>query len=320
MFRWGVLGTARIAEQQVIPAIQRSSNGEVVAVSSSSGRAAAYAERLNIPVAHTSHEALLADPDVDAVYIPLPNSAHVEWTVKAATAGKHVLCEKPIALDEAGLAEAEAACDSHGVQLAEAFMYRHHPQIAAVRDLLASGRIGDLVAIDGRFHFRLDRSAGPNIRLDPDLGGGALRDVGCYPVDLMNLLAGAAPDEVVATSIERGDVDTTTAGFLRYGDVVGTFSCGFDAPAGDSALVTGSAGTIGIRRPFRPDRGGAVLVVTGADGNSETIEPDGDAYVAEVEDFARRVQDGDPDLQGRQLSRWTLETTTRLLESARIGR
>jgi D-xylose 1-dehydrogenase (NADP+, D-xylono-1,5-lactone-forming) len=314
VLRWGVLGTARIAAQQVIPAIKKASNGDVVAVSSSSGRAAPYAERLGIPVAHNSHEALLADPDVDAVYIPLPNSMHVEWTVKAAEAGKHVLCEKPVALDPAGLAEAEAACDARGVHLAEAFMYRHHPQIAVVRDLIANGRIGDLVAIDARFHFLLDRSAGPNIRLDPDLGGGALRDVGCYPVDLMNLLAGAAPDEVVATSIERGDVDTTTAGYLRYGDVVGTFSCGFDSPAGDSALVIGSAGTIGIRRPFRPDRGGAVLVVTGADGRTETIEPEGDAYVAEVEDFARRVLDRDPDTQGRRLSRWTLETTTRLLE------
>jgi len=315
--KWGVLGTARIAEQQVIPAIAQSSNGRVVAVSSGSGAAAEYAGRLGILAAYDSHEALLADPDVDAVYIPLPNSLHVEWTVKAAAAGKHVLCEKPIALGPDGLAEAEAACDQQGVLLAEAFMYRHHPQLAVVRELLASGRIGRLVSVDARFHFLLDPAAGPNIRLDPDLGGGALRDVGCYPVDLMNLLVGAPPDQVVAISIERGGVDTTTAGVLRYGDVAGTFSCGFDAPAGDSALLIGAAGSIAIRRPFRPDRGGAVLVVTGADGSTETIEPDGNAYVAEVEDFARRVLTADPDEHGRQLSHWTLETTTRLAASAR---
>jgi xylose dehydrogenase (NAD/NADP) len=316
VLRWGVLGTARIAEQKVIPAIVASSNGRVVAVSSSSGSAAAYADRLGIPIAYDDHEALLADPDVDAVYIPLPNSLHASWTIRAAGAGKHVLCEKPIALTPDELTAVENACDAAGVQVAEAFMYRHHPQIDVVRSVLASGRIGRLVSIDARFHFLLDPEAGPNIRLDASLGGGALRDVGCYPIDLMNLLLGRAPSEVVALSTERGGVDTTTAGVLRYdtadGSVIGSFSCGFDAPAGDSALLIGSAGRIAIRRPFRPDRGGAAVIVTTQDGTTETLEPSGDSYVLEVESFADRVLSGKPDDVGRQLSRWTVETTTRL--------
>ncbi len=316
MLRWGVLGTSRIAEQKVIPAIVASSNGQIVAVSSGSGRAAEYAGRLGIPIAYDDHQALLADPDIDAVYIPLPNSLHASWTIRAAEAGKHVLCEKPIALTPEELTAVESACDAAGVQLAEAFMYRHHPQLDVVRSVITSGRIGRLVGIDARFHFLLDPAAGPNIRLDPSLGGGALRDVGCYPIDLMNLLLGRAPSQVIALSTERGGVDTTTAGVLRYdtpdGPVVGSFSCGFDAPAGDSALLIGSAGTIAIRRPFRPDRGGAAVIVTTSDGGIELLEPKGDSYLLEVESFASHILSGKPDNASRQLSRWTVETTTRL--------
>jgi D-xylose 1-dehydrogenase (NADP+, D-xylono-1,5-lactone-forming) len=310
--RIGVLGTARIAEQLVIPAIGRSGNARVVAVSSGSGRAAEYAERLGIPAAYESHDELLASEEVDAVYVPLPNSLHAEWSVKAAAAGKHVLCEKPIAMTPAELAEIEAAGREHGVQIAEAFMYRHHPQIAAVRELLASGRIGRLVAIDARFHYFLDRR--PNIRLDPALGGGALRDVGCYPIDLANLLVGRAPTEVRAVATMREGVDMTTAGTLCYDDVVASFSSSFESPAGDQALLMGTEGSIELRGPFRPDRfgAGAVVVVTGADGSAETTEIEGDLYRCLIEDFADAVLAGRPDEAGQDVTRWTTEVIDRV--------
>ena len=317
MVWWGVLGTARIAEKMVIPAIDASDTGSVLAVSSASGRAKEYAGRLGIPKAYDAHDDLLADDEVDAVYIPLPNTLHAEWTMRAARAGKHVLCEKPIALDPAELAEVEAVCRDAGVVLAEAFMYRHHPQIGVVRDLIADGRIGELVMVDGRFHFRLDPAAGPNIRMDASLGGGAVRDVGCYPIDLANLLVGRAPDAVSAASVVRDGVDTTTAGTLHYGDVIASFSCGFDAPAGDSALVIGTAGSIAIRRPFRPDRGGASLIVTGADGASETIDVPGDSYVAEVDRFAELIGRGESDETDLALTRRTVAVTSQVLAAAK---
>ena len=319
MVRWGVLGTARIAEVAVIPAIGRSETGEVVAVSSGSGRAKEYAGRLGIPKAYDGHDELLADDEVDAVYIPLPNTLHAEWTMRAAGAGKHVLCEKPIAMDPAELAEVEAVCREAGVVLAEAFMYRHHPQIDAVRTLIADGRIGRLVAIDARFHFLLDPAVGPNIRLDAGLGGGAVRDVGCYPIDLANLLVGRAPEAVTAAAITKNGIDTTTLGTLHYGDVVASFSCGFDAPAGNSALILGSAGTIAIRRPFRPDRGGASLIVTVGD-EQETVDVPGDLYVAEVDRFAELVRRGESDQADLELTRRTVAVCSEVLHQTSPSR
>src|SRR5699024_8585522 len=175
---WGVLGAARIAREKVIPAIGRAQAGEVVAVSSASGRAEPYAEELGIARAYASHEELLADPQVESVYIALPNAHHAEWIQRAARAGKHVLCEKPIVLGPTELAAVEAAAAETGVVVAEAFMYRHHPQLATVRDLLDDGTLGDLVALHARLHFNLDRATGStDIRLNPTLGGGSLLDL-----------------------------------------------------------------------------------------------------------------------------------------------
>src|ERR1700682_2823124 len=214
---WGVPGAARIAEQQVVPAVARSTNGRVLGVSSASGQARQFAERLGIPRAYTSHDELLADPEIDFIYLPLPNALHSEWTMRAAAAGKHVLCEKPIALSPNQLTEMEDACQESGVQLSEAFMYRHHPQIERVRELLTDGSIGEVRAVDARFHFLMDLSAGSDIRLDEALGGGALLDVGCYPIDLMNLLFGGPASEVAALSSlpDGAGVDTALAAALR---------------------------------------------------------------------------------------------------------
>jgi D-xylose 1-dehydrogenase (NADP+, D-xylono-1,5-lactone-forming) len=319
--RWGVLGTARIAEQHVIPAIEASATGRVIAVSSGSGRQTAYAERLGIPRAYATHDELLADPDVDAVYIPLPNVMHRDWTIRAAEAGKHVLCEKPIALSSTQLDEIEAACSANRVHFAEAFMYRHHPQIRVVQDLLERGRIGDVVALEARFHFLLDPAAGPNIRLEHTLGGGALRDIGCYPIDLMNLLMKGRPTQVAAVAVTRqdGQVETAIAGLLQFETVIGSWGCSFGSPARDRCVIIGSSGTIELQNPFRPDQNAGTGVITvWTDGETETIELNGDSYRLEVEEFARRIAADDPDEANTELSRRTVETSERVAQAAQL--
>lgn len=317
---WGVLGTARIAEQQIVPAVSRSTNGRVLGLSSASGRAGTFAQNLGIPRAYNSHAALLADPEIDAVYIPLPNALHSPWTIRAAAAGKHVLCEKPIALNPDELTEMEAAGVSAGVQISEAFMYRYHPQIDRVRGMLADGRIGEVRTIEARFHFLMDTSAGTDIRLDANLGGGALRDLGCYPIDLMNLLLDAPPAEVAAVAVQpdSAGVEFTFAAALRYDTgVVGTFSCGFESPTMDHCMIVGTRGSIELQHPFRADANSGVIVVR-TSSHSERIEVNGDAYLSEVEGFARRILANAPDQGGVRLSRWTVATTYRLAQAARL--
>ena len=195
--RWGILSTADIARAKVIPGSAGQVARRSVAIASRDGeRAAVVADELGIPRAHRSYEALLADPEVDAVYIPLPNHLHAEWTIAAARAGKHVLCEKPLAMTAADAERMVAVCRAEGVHLMEAFMYRLHPSWVAVRELVASGRIGRLVAVDSWFSFFNDDPS--NIRNKREAGGGALFDVGCYCVNLSRMLFDAEPIAVDA--------------------------------------------------------------------------------------------------------------------------
>ena len=190
--RWGVLGAANIAVQKVIPAMRRSRHCEVVAIASRDpAKARAAADATGVGRAYGSYEELLADPDVDAVYNPLPNHLHVPWSVRAAEAGKHVLCEKPVALSADEARALLAARDRTGVQIAEAFMVRAHPQWLGVRDLVRDGRVGDLRLVTGHFsYYRVDPA---DIRSRREWGGGALMDIGCYPVTLARWLFGAEP-------------------------------------------------------------------------------------------------------------------------------
>ncbi|MCG6958224.1 MAG: Gfo/Idh/MocA family oxidoreductase, partial [Gemmatimonadetes bacterium] len=190
--RWGVMSTANIGRAAVNPAIQASTNGVLTVIASrDEARARAFAERASIPRWHGSYEALVDDPEVDALYIALPNSLHREWTIRAAEAGKHVLCEKPLALDAGECREMQAAADAHGVKLMEAFMYRFHPRTGKVLEMVRSGALGDLRTLRSAFTFRLTRPG--NIRMDPDLGGGALMDVGCYCVNVSRTVVGGEP-------------------------------------------------------------------------------------------------------------------------------
>jgi D-xylose 1-dehydrogenase (NADP+, D-xylono-1,5-lactone-forming) len=313
--RWGVLGAARIARKAVIPAIRRADAGEVVAVASAGGHAERFAAELEIPRAYASYDELLADPDVDAVYIALPNVSHARWIIAAARAGKHVLCEKPIALSTADLEAVTEACAAAGVQFAEAFMYRHHPQLRRLRELLDGGTVGDLVTVESSFHFELARSEPLDIRLRPDLGGGVLRDIGCYPVDLLGWLTGAEPDDlgVVVHRDEPGGADTRMAVAARYADVTANLHCSFDAPFRAEARLIGTAGTIELPDVFRADRrGGTARIRIERDGDVSVVEVEGDQYGAQVAAFARRVADGVEDAEGAALTRRTAATLERI--------
>jgi predicted dehydrogenase len=289
--RWGVLSTANIGKRAVIPAIQRSHNGQVLALASrDAAQARQAADTLSIPRAFGSYEALLADPEVEAVYIPLPNSMHREWAIRAAQAGKHILCEKPLALNAAECAEMAAAARQHGVLLMEAFMYRFHPQTLRVLELLRQGAIGAPRLIKASFSFHLTNPA--NIRLQPDLGGGALMDVGCYCVNVSRTLFGAEPVEAQAYAAwSASGVDEVLAGSLRFpGGQIAQFDCGFALARRESYQVVGPDGLIEAPVAFLPGHDDATLLIRrAAESATETI-PGVDEYQLMVEHFAACVR------------------------------
>ena len=254
--RWGVLSTANIGRAAVNPALQASRNGVLQAVASRDAeRADAFAREHGIPRAYGSYEALIDDPDIDALYVPLPNSLHREWVIRAVGAGKHVLCEKPLALGAADCLEMAAAAEEAGVKLMEAFMYRFHPRIERVVDMIRDGHIGEVGAVRSTFTFRL-RSP-DNIRLDPSLGGGSLMDVGCYCVNVSRTIVGEEPHAVQATAqwTERG-VDEAFAGLLHFpGGAVAHFDCALTLERCERFEVAGSDGYLDVDHAFLPGHG-----------------------------------------------------------------
>jgi predicted dehydrogenase len=301
--RWGVLSTANIAQKTWIPGVRRSprGRGEVVAIASRDGAAAeAVANALAIPRAHGSYEALIADPEVDALYIPLPNHLHREWAIEAMRAGKHVLCEKPLALTSGQAQEMVDAAASAGVLLMEAFMYRLHPSWVAVRELLAAGRIGRLQTVQSWFSYYNDDPR--NIRNSAEAGGGALMDIGCYSVNLSRMLFGAEPERVEAAMVRDPDlgVDTLTSGLLVFpGGGTATFTCSTRSENDQRVHIYGTEGHISIGIPFNipPDRPSHVFVTHGGEPpvapeverfTFETADP----YGVEADAFADAVLDG----------------------------
>ena len=298
--RWGVLSTAKIGIDKVIPATAAADRCEVVAIASRDlERARAAAFELGIARAFGSYEDLLADPDVDAVYNPLPNHLHAEWTIAAARAGKHVLCEKPLATTSADAERMIQACEAEGVLLMEAFMYRLHPTWEAVTSLVASGRIGELKTVQSWFSYFNDDPG--DIRNLVETGGGALYDIGCYCVNLSRMLFGAEPERV-GGSVLRDPVmgiDVLTSGILDFGDVVATFTCSTRAEPDQRVHIYGTEGRISLEIPFNipPDRPTRVSHTAGGDPPVRpetevlTFDP-ANEYTIQAERFAAAVLDG----------------------------
>jgi predicted dehydrogenase len=298
--RWGILSTADIARKKVIPGMRRGRRNEVVAIASRDARAAErVAAELAIPRAHGSYEALLDDSAVEAVYVPLPNHRHAEWTIAAAEAGKHVLCEKPLALTAAEAERMVAACDRAGVLLMEAFMYRHHPSWRATVDLVRDGAIGQLRAVDTWFSYYNDDPA--NIRNIADAGGGALYDIGCYAINVARLLFDGEPIRVSA-AIERDPamgIDILTTAILEFERGVSTFGCSTRMESDQRVSIYGTEGRISVEIPFNipPDRPTHLFLTKGGDPpvapatERLTFDP-ADPYGVEADVFAAAVLDG----------------------------
>jgi len=289
--RWGILSTARIGTRRVIPAILRSRTGVAAAIASRDrDRATATAARFGIPRAYGSYEALLADPEIDAIYNPLPNSLHAEWTIAAAEAGKHVLCEKPLAHNAADAQRMVDAAARAGILLQEAFMYRFHPQIERLVDLVRGGAVGRPWLVRAAFSFTVRTS--PDIRLSPALGGGGLLDVGCYCVNLSRLLLGE-PDGAAAAVVEEGGVDVRAAGLLTFpGGAAALIDCGLRAPYRQVGEVIGTEGMIALARPFQPEEDPVTILVRRGDGEERLDIPGANQYVLMLDHFGECVQTG----------------------------
>lgn len=284
---WGILGTARIAEKAVIPALLSMKHNPIIAVASRDlTRAQEFAAPFEIPRAYGSYDELLADSNIQAVYLPLPNSEHAKWAIKAMQAGKHVLVEKPFALDadEAQLMVSTALENS--VVLMEAFMYRHSERFEKIREIVRSGTIGKIRLIQAGFTFTLSNP--DDIRLAPDLGGGALYDLGCYCINIQRLLVGREPSSVQAIcQMSKSGVDLQTVATLDFGDqTFGQFMVSFNAERSQFLRVVGSAGSIHIEDPFNPngESTNAVLNAAGKDSRRITFKAEND-YKRMLEHF-----------------------------------
>ena len=313
--KWGLLGTARI-NRAVIAPIRSSKKSRLVAVASrTQEKASEYAAQWGIPRFFPSYEALLADPQVDVVYISLPNSLHAEWSIKALEMGKHVLCEKPLAISldqvDAVIKTAKVA----GLVIAEAFMYRHHPQTLMIKEMLDNGQIGSLQLIRGSFCYTNTRRS--DIRFNPSLGGGALWDVGCYPVGYSCFLTGLSPLEVYGRQVTGpSGIDVLFAGQLHFpGSVISQFECSFITEPKEEMEITGDKGRITIPDPFKP--GKSTRIAIKINGNERYLDIKGqELYLGEIEDMENAVIEGDLPRISLAESRENIKTILALYQSS----
>jgi len=295
--RWGVLSTAKIGTVKVIPAMQRGQYTEVVAIASRDAeKAQAAAKQLGIARFYGSYEELLADPDVDAVYNPLPNHMHVPWSIRALQAGKHVLCEKPIGLTSAeGQQLVDEAAKHPQLKVMEAFMYRHHPQWQRARELVRSETIGELRTIQSFFSYYNDDPK--NIRHAPEMGGGGLMDIGCYPISLSRFIFGAEPRRVMG-SVEydpRFRVDRLASAILDFGSGTSAFTCSMQVAPYQRVNIFGTTGRVEIEIPFNapPDRPCRMWHQQGEE-IEEIVLPVCDQYTIQGDLFARAILEDTP--------------------------
>ena len=296
--RWGVLGVAAIATKKVIPGMQKSERTEVAAIASRDlSRAREAADRLGIRKAYGSYEELLADREIEAIYNPLPNHLHVPWTAKAAEAGKHVLCEKPIALSAEEAASLVPVRNRTGVKIGEAFMVRTHPQWLRAREIIRSGEIGELRAVMSAFSY-FNRDA-RNIRNIPEYGGGAMMDIGCYPVTMSRFFFDRDPARVSAL-VERDPemgIDRLSSAVLDFAPGHAVFTCSTQLVPFQRMQVFGTKGRIELEIPYNipPDRASRIFVDNGSQlgGLSARVEefPACDQYTTQADAFSKAVQE-----------------------------
>jgi len=295
--RWGILGAAAIGDRAVIPALLASETAELIGIASRDAeKSRQKAEQYGLPKSYGSYEELLADPQIEAVYIPLPNHLHLPWTVKAARAGKHVLCEKPLALNAAEAQMMVDACRQAGVHLAEAFMYRHHPRTIRMKELVDSGAIGELRSIHGVFSFY--NTAAEDIRFKADWGGGGLYDICCYPFSAARFITGAEPEAVTVIaqfSPAHDGVDMMATGLVEFPGGIGlTFDGGMWTHGRNRLEVAGSKGRIVLEPAFltEPERDGFTIYTQ--DGERQEGPYGANAYVCQADQFARTVRGLEP--------------------------
>ena len=299
--KWGVLSTAKIGLEKVIPAMQKAESCDIAAIASRDlARAQAAAADLGIPKAYGSYEELIADPEIEAIYNPLPNHMHISWSAKAADAGKHVLCEKPLSLNAEEAAPLIAARDRAGVLIEEAFMVRHHPQWRRARDIVRSGRIGALRAVQACFAY--NNPDPDNIRNKADIGGGGLYDIGSYPITTARFLFEAEPERAVAL-LERDPTfgtDRLTSAMLQFPTGQAMFTCSTQIARFQAFHAMGTEGWLRFELPFtmEPDRPCRIMIGNGdlpgpLPAETETLDPV-DHYTRQGDDFSRAIRDGAP--------------------------
>jgi len=323
--RWGILSTARITDALIDP-IKQAKRSELAAVASRNlDKARAFAQKNSIPQAYGSYEELLADATIDVVYIPLPNNLHCDWTVKAAEAGKHVLCEKPLVTTMAEMDRIEAAASVNNVTIFEAFMYLNHPQTQKVKEMIAEGKLGNIQLINSWFSFYLPAEDTWDFRLNPAMGGGSMWDTGVYPNSLSIALAGL-PEEVWARQIiGKTGVDIAFDAQMKFSNgVVAQLSTGFRTPIRDGAHIVGDKGAIYLSDPWRWRRGtphqDSQIVFTAIDSEEKEVTIiTANPFLCEVEAMEACLLDGATPNVPLRLSRDFLRCALALFESARTG-
>jgi xylose dehydrogenase (NAD/NADP) len=318
--RWGLLSTANI-NRVLIPAIRASERGELAAVASRDlKKADKYAKEWDIPQTFGGYQEMLDSGQVDAVYISLPNHLHAEWSLRALQAGVHVLCEKPFATSMAETEAMIAASQETGKVLAEAFMYRHHPQTKTLGEWVRSGRLGEIILVRSVFNFKLTQRE--NVRLVPEFGGGALWDIGVYPMSIAQYVYGETPYAVFGMQwLGEQGVDETFIGQMLYsGDRMAQISCSFRSPFYTHAEVIGTEGRLALNAPFKADVEEAEMVFYPREGGPQVVDvPQKELYAGEVEDMHAAILDGADPYLSLDETRDHMRTALALYESANSG-
>ena len=316
VIKWGILGTAWIAKERLIPAILMAKNAELLAIASrDEEKAKKLAKSYHIPRTYGSYEELLEDPDIDAVYIPLPNHLHAEWTIRAAEAGKHVLCEKPAAINVKEVGKMVAACRKNNVVFMEAYAFRSHPEWHRLRGILDSGQIGDIRNVQARYSILVANK--DDIRLDRSLGGGALYDIGSYCVNAIRFIMGDEPEEVQGLAqFDSNHVDVAMVAAMKFpGGRLAQLDCTFESVYNQSIEISGTEGIIKIKFPYRYPQ-----ISIQKNGKEETVvfEDHVNTYVSQVEHFGSCIISGETAWYSPEESIANMKVIESIYASARI--